>query len=202
VFTAVRATSGDLGEALAGGGRSQAGSRSSQRIGRLIVVGQIAITLVLVVGAGLLGRSLIKVLEVNPGFRVDKVIAMDISLPDADWTDSKAKAGEATFYRNLIDRLKQIPGVRKVGATSGLPLEGGLPNGLFVLMTQNELPKIPLNFEALSRFFDELFRHKERTGTADLCVATEGYFQALGILVRTRLATPLNSETWMVIPAC
>ena len=181
VFMAVRATSGDLGEALAGGGRSQAGSQSSQRIGRLIMGGQIAITLVLVVGAGLLGRSLMKVLEVNPGFRVDKIITMDVSLPDIDWTDSKAKVGEATFYRNLIDRLKHIPGVRNVGATSGLPLEGGLPNGLFVLMTQNELPKIPTNFEALSRFFDELFRHKERTGTADFGVATEGYFQALGI---------------------
>jgi putative ABC transport system permease protein len=181
VFTAIRATSGDVGEALAGGGRSQAGSQSSERIGRLIVGGQIAITLVLVVGAGLLGRSLMKVLEVNPGFRVDKIITMDVSLPDIDWTDSKAKAGEATFYRNLIDRLQQIPGVRKVGATSGLPLESGLPNGLFVLMTQSELPKLPTNFEALSRFFDELFRHKERTGTADFGVATAGYFQALGI---------------------
>jgi putative ABC transport system permease protein len=188
VFTAVRATSGDVRESLAGAGRGHAGFQSTQRIGRLIVVGQIAITLVLVVGAGLLGRSLLKVLEVNPGFRMDKIITMDVSLPGIDWTDSKAKAGQAIFYRNLLDRLKQIPGVRKVGATSGLPMEGGLPDGMFVLMTQNELPKIPNNLESLSRLFDDLFRHKERTGMADFCVATEDYFQALGIsLLRGRI---------------
>ena len=108
-------------------------------MGRVIVAAQIAITLVLVVGAGLLGRSLMKVLEVNPGFRVDNIVAMDVSLP---WrTIPKAKAGQAIFYSNLIDRLKQIPGVRKVGATSGLPLEGGLPDGMFLLMTPNEVPK-------------------------------------------------------------
>src|SRR5207249_7482878 len=50
----------------------------------------------------------------------------------------------------LIDGLKQIPGVRKVGATSGLPLlEGGLPNGMFLLMTQNEMPKTPDGFGSL-----------------------------------------------------
>jgi putative ABC transport system permease protein len=90
VFTAIRATSGSAREALAGGGPGQAGSQGSQRIGRGIVVAQIAITLVLVVGAGLLGRSLTKVLEVNPGFRVDRIVTMDISLPAARWNDSAA----------------------------------------------------------------------------------------------------------------
>src|SRR5712692_829436 len=80
-FTAARATSGDLRKGLGEGGRGQAGSQGSQRVGRAIVAAQIAITLLLVVGAGLLGRSLIKVLEVNPGFRVDRIVAMDVSLP-------------------------------------------------------------------------------------------------------------------------
>ena len=124
---------------LAEGGRGQAGSQGSQRIGRAIVAAQIAITLVLVVGAGLLGRSLMKVLEVNPGFRVDKIVTMDVSLPWLE--DPKAKASQAIFFSTLIDRLKQIPGVRRVGATSGLPMDGGLPDGMFALMTQNELPK-------------------------------------------------------------
>ena len=73
-FTAARATCGDLSKGLGEGGRGQAGSRGGLRVGRAIVAGQIAITLVLVVGAGLLGRSLLKVLEVNPGFRVDKML--------------------------------------------------------------------------------------------------------------------------------
>jgi putative ABC transport system permease protein len=179
-FTAVRATSGDLRKGLEEGGRGQAGSQRSQRVGRAIVAAQIAITLVLVVGAGLLGRSLMKVLEVNPGFRVDKIVTMDVSLPWVE--DPKAKAGQAIFFSNLIDRLKQIPGVRKVGATSGLPMvEGGLPDGMFLLMTQNEIPKGMDGFGALSQ-------QKERLGTADFGVVTDGYFQVLGIpLIRGRI---------------
>ena len=188
VFTAMRATSGDVRGALAEGGREQASSQSSQKIGRSIAAAQIAITLVLVVGAGLLGRSLMKVLEVNPGFRVDKIVTMDVSLPWPDWTDWKAKAGQAIFFRNLIERLKQIPGVRQVGATSGLPMTGGVPDGQFLQITQNELPKNPTNLQELSRDFDVLFRQKERLGEADFCVATDGYFQALGIpLLRGRI---------------
>jgi putative ABC transport system permease protein len=179
-FTAARATSGDPRKGLGEGGRGQAGSEGSQRVGRVIVATQIAITLVLVIGAGLLGRSLVKVLEVNPGFRVDKIVTMDVSLPWVD--DPKAKTGQAIFFRNLIDRLKQIPGVRNVGATSGLPLEdGGLPNGSFVLMTQNEIPKSLDGFAAL-------FQQKERLGDADFGVVTDGYFQVLGIpLIRGRI---------------
>ena len=179
-FTAARATSGDLRKGLGEGGRGQAGSQGSQRVGRVIVAAQIAITLVLVVGAGLLGRSLLKVLEVNPGFRVDKIVTMDVSLPWAE--DPKAKSGQAIFFSNLIDRLKQIPGVRQVGATSGLPMvDGGLPNGMFLLMTQNEIPK---NLDG----FGALFQQKERLGVADFGVVTDGYFQVLGIpLIRGRI---------------
>jgi putative ABC transport system permease protein len=181
-FTAARATSGDLRGALVEGGRGQAGSHGSQRVGRVLVAAQIAVTLVLVVGAGLLGRSLLKVLEVNPGFRVDKIVTMDVSLPWAGW-DPKANAGVGIFFSNLIDRLKQIPGVRKVGATSGLPMneEGGLPDGMFLLMTQNEIPKTLDGF-------DPLFKQKERLGSADFGVVTDGYFQVLGIpLIRGRI---------------
>jgi putative ABC transport system permease protein len=178
-FTAARATSGDLRKGLGEGGRGQAGSQGSQRVGRVIVAAQIAITLVLVVGAGLLGRSLLKVLEVNPGFRVEKIVTMDVSLPWVE--DPKAKASQAIFFSNLMDRLKQIPGVRKVGAVSNLPMEGGLPDGQFLLMTQNEMPKTLDGF-------DVLLKQKERLGSADFGVATDGYFQVLGIpLIRGRI---------------
>src|SRR5437660_3443323 len=178
-FTAARATSGDLRKGLEEGGRGQAGSQGSQRVGRGIVAAQVAITVVRVVGAGLLGRSLMKVLEVNPGFRVDKIVAMDVSLPWVE--DTKAKAGQGIFFSRLIERLKQIPGVQKVGATSGLPMDGGLPEGMFLLMTQNEIPKTVDGF-------GPLLQQKERLGIADFCVATDGYFQALGIpLIRGRI---------------
>jgi predicted permease len=182
-FTAARATSGDPRQGLAEGGRGQAGSRGSQRIGRLIVAAQMAITLVLVIGAGLLGRSLMKVLEVNPGFRVDNVVTMDVSLP---WVEEpNAKAHQALFFTSLIERLKQLPGMRKVGATSGLPLDGGHPDGMFLLMTQAEVPQKP---DDLWGPQGALFRRKERQGIADFCVATDGYFQVMGIpLIRGRI---------------
>ena len=185
-FTATRATRGDLTKGLGEGGRGQAGSQNSQRIGRGIVAAQIAITLVLLVGAGLLGRSLMKVLEVNPGFRVDRIVTMDVSLPWMGW-DPRVKTGEAIFFSYLIDHLRQIPGVRKVGATSGLPMDGGLPDGTFLLMTQDEVPKATGDLDSLVHEFDILFRQKER-GNADFCVATDGYFQVLGIpLIRGRM---------------
>jgi predicted permease len=186
-FTATRATRGDLRKGLMEGGRGQAGSQGSQRVGRALVAAQIAITLVLVIGAGLLGRSLLKVLDVNPGFRVDKIVAMDVSLPWVE--DPKAKAAQGVFFSNLIDRLKQIPGVRGVGAASALPMTGGLPDGLFLLMTPAEAPKSTDGFEAL-------FQQKERLGTADFGVATEGYFQVLGIpLIRGRMFDERDSAS-------
>jgi putative ABC transport system permease protein len=179
VFTAARATRRDLSKGLVEGGRGQAGAQGSQRVGRAIVAAQIAITLVLVIGAGLLGRSLMKVLDVNPGFRVDKIVAMDVSLPGTD--DPKAKSAQGIFFSNLIDRLKLIPGVRSVGAASALPMTGGLPDGMFLLMTQNEVPKTLDDF-------DGLFHQKERIGNADFGVATAGYFHVLGIpLIRGRM---------------
>jgi len=186
-FTSIRATSSNVREGLAEGGRGQAGSQTSQSIGRTIVAAQIAITLALVVGAGLLGRSLMKVLDVDPGFQTEKVVTMDVSLPWTNWTDKKAKTNQANFFSNLIGRLKQIPNVQKVGAASGLPMDGGLPDGMFLLMTPDELPKTPLSDEEFGRQFDLLSKQKERIGNADFCVATDGYFQALGIpLVRGR----------------
>lgn len=96
--------------------------------------------------------------------------------------DPKAKAGQANFFSSLVERLKQIPGVRQVGATSGLPLEdGGLPDGGFLVVNQNEAPKTIEGIVAM-------FQQKERLGVADFCVATDGYFQVLGIpLLRGRI---------------
>ena len=188
MFTALRATSSDVREGLTEGARGQAGSQRSQRAGRLLVSAQVAITLVLVIGAGLLGRSLLKVLDVDPGFRVDGIVAMDVSLP---WVqDPEARARQAVFFSNLIDRLAGIPGVRTVGAASVLPMvEGGLPDGSFVLMAPNEVPAGP---EGLAPFFQQ----KARVGIADFCVATGGYFEVLRIpLVRGRLFDERDGPT-------
>jgi predicted permease len=178
LVTASRATGRDPRATLTDASRGQVGA-SSQRTSRAIVVAQLAITLILLVGAALLGRSLLQVLSINPGFRTDGLVAMDLGLPDAD--DPAAKARLPVFYSDLFDRLRAIPGVEEVAAANAVPMDGGLPDGLFVVIAPNEVPQ---KMEDLG----PLYRQKERTGTADYCAATPEYFHALGIpLVRGRL---------------
>jgi putative ABC transport system permease protein len=131
------------------------------------------------VGAGLFGRSLIKVMQVNPGFRVDRILTMDVSLPWVE--DPKAKAAQARFYASLVEQLEHVAGVREVGATSGLPMDGGHPDGMFLLVTPDASPMTMERLQAL-------FQQKELQGVADYCPVTAGYFRVLGIpLVRGRL---------------
>jgi predicted permease len=110
---------------------------------------------------------------------VNGIVAMDISLPPAESPTSKA--AQAIFFSRLMDRLRQIPGVRNVGATSGLPMSGGLPGGAFLFLNRNDAPA---SMDDLLR----LFGQQARSGNADFCVATAGYFKVLGIpLLRGRL---------------
>ena len=178
LVTAARATRRDPRDTLTEGGRGQVGA-SSQRAGRAIVAAQLAITVVLLVGAALLGRSLLRVLSVDPGFRTDGIIAMDLGLPDSN--DPAAKARLSAFYADVFNRLRTIPGIEAVAAANAVPLDGGLPDGMFAVITPQETPT---KMEDVGR----LFQQKERTGTADFCAASPDYFRALGIpLIRGRL---------------
>ena len=178
LFTALRSTRRDPRDALADGSRGQTAGASSQRAGRIVVAAQMALTVVLLIGAALLGRSLLRVLSVDPGFRTDGVVTMDLAMPDSD--DPQSKARLTSFFGDLFERLHAIPGVEEVAAANAVPMDGGLPDGLFALLTSKETPKI-----------DELkalFQDKSRLGTADFCSVSPAYFRALGIrLVRGRL---------------
>jgi len=179
LFTAVRASRRDPRETLVDGARGQTSGISAQRVGRIVVAAQMAITVVLLIGAALLGRSLLRVLAVDPGFRTDGIVAMDLALPYSD--DPAAKARLPTFYSDVFGRLRDIPGVDEVAAASAVPLDGGLPDGLFLVVPANDVPKTTQDLVAR-------FRQKENTGTADFCAASPTYFRALGIpLVRGRL---------------
>jgi hypothetical protein len=78
-------------------------------------------------------------------------------LPWPDWTDEKAKAGEAVFFRNLIERFAQIPDCAQSGRDQWAPMTGGLAHGLFALMRQDEAPKKTTTLDELSHQFDVLF---------------------------------------------
>jgi predicted permease len=148
-------------------------------VGRIIVAAQMAITVVLLVGAALLGRSLLRVLSVNPGFRTDGVVAMDLSMPYSE--DPAARARLLPFYTDVFRRLRAIPGVEEVAAANGVPLDGGRPDGLFLLVAPQDAPK---TMKELS----DRFQDKDKLGTADYGAVSPAYFRALGIpLVRGRM---------------
>jgi predicted permease len=180
VFTALCAASGELQAVLAERGQGHTGTLRGQRLSRIIIAAQIAITVVLLAGAGLLGRSLLRVLAVDPGFRTEHVLTIDLALlfPEKD----TEKVRRVEFLNELFSRLRARPGVREVGGASGLPLTTGLADGTYILMNPQE--ELPTRMEDLER----LFHDSTRTGDADYCVASEGYFRTLGIpLLRGRL---------------
>jgi putative ABC transport system permease protein len=179
LFTALRSTRHDPREALVDGARWQTTGVSRHRVGRIIVAAQMAMSVVLIIGATLLGRSLLRVLSVDPGFRTDGIIAMDLAMPAAD--DPQAKARLAPVLVDVLDRLRAIPGIDDVAAANVVPMDGGLPDGSFAILTANEVPKTVEDLKPL-------FRDRNRIGPADYCAVSSAYFQALAIpLVRGRL---------------
>ena len=181
ILTAVRATSGDVRESLAEGGKQQAGGQRAQGVGRIIVAGQLAITLVLLVGAGLLGRSLLRVLSVDPGFRTEHVVTMDLSFASLGDKDAE-KTLQVKKLNDLFDRLRAIPGVEAVGGANALPLASDfMANGTFLVLNPGQIPTRMEDFE-------RLMHDPSITGYADYCVTSEDYFRVLAIpLLRGRL---------------
>ena len=89
---------------------------------RLLVVTQVALSVVLLTGAGLLVRSMLQLRAIDLGFAPDHVISMRLSLPDVRYPYTTAGPAIAEFYRQLDERLRDIPGVLATGATLGPPL--------------------------------------------------------------------------------
>ncbi len=187
VFTAVRATSGNVRAGLGEGGREQAGSQSSQRAGRIIVAAQIAITLVLVAGAGLLGRSLMKVLDVDPGFRVrqDCHHGRFTSLGGLERSEIKDIAGHFLLESDRSGSSSS-PGYERSAQPAAFRWTAVCPMALFLLMTQMRFPKTSVTWTLWLANSIFCFNQKP-LGNADFGVVTDGYFEILGIpLLRGR----------------
>ncbi|HET7459302.1 MAG TPA: ABC transporter permease [Gemmatimonadaceae bacterium] len=113
--------SDDLGPALAGGGRGGSASASAQRAKRALAIAEVALSVVLLTGAGLLLKSFVALRAVDPGFATAQRMTFGVSLPEARY-DKPEKS--AAFVADLESRLRATPGVRNVGLVSGLPLTG------------------------------------------------------------------------------
>ncbi len=138
-------------------GRGATGGRRGLRLRRLLVTAQVALSVILLIGAGLLIRSLSRLQHVDPGLRPDGVLTADVQLPAEEYSDAEAQA----LFVGLLDQIRAIPGVMDAAAADQLPLFGGPYN----LVYPAERPPV------------------DNTGAfpATRRIATDGFFKTLGI---------------------
>jgi putative ABC transport system permease protein len=117
---ALEASRSGVAEALKEGGRSTVSSRRSNRIRSVLMSLQVAMALVLLVGAGLLARTLERFGEVPLGFDPSHVMTATVELPDARYNARQ----QSEFFREAVDRLKVLPGVQSVSAAFPMPFSG------------------------------------------------------------------------------
>ena len=173
LLTAWKGTRSAIRE-LSSSQRTQAGSDSSARIRQTLVVSQMALTVVLLVGAGVLGRSFVRLLDVQPGYRTEHAVILDATLPDQ--SGAEAAQRRVAFYTEVMARASAIPGVGKVGASNGFPLIGGEADGAFIILTR---PDEKIDFSQYPR----LQKDPTRTGYANFMVVGGSYFEAMNIPV-------------------
>jgi putative ABC transport system permease protein len=161
---ALRAMRVDLSDSLKDGGQSVSAGGARQRFRNALVVVEMALAVVLLIGAGLMLRSLWALQRVPIGFEPANVLTMRTSLPVASYANPEQVV---TFYQQLLYRIRQLPGVRTAGAARALPL--GSTIGDFGLMVEGYVPP-------------------PGTGAkGDWQIVTDGYLEAMGErLVRGR----------------
>lgn len=132
----------DVNEALKEEARSVSSGLRRNRGRSLLVLAEVALSLILVIHGGLLVKSFIALSDTPPGFNPRGVMTMEIPLPYARYSD---ESQQATFFRNVIERVRALPGVEWVGAVSHLPLSGSEQIDRFVVegsstVSQAEMP--------------------------------------------------------------
>ncbi len=130
----------DRFDALREGGRSGSAGLRRQSLRAGLVVGEVALALVLLVGAGLFLRSLASLEDVNPGFQPNGLITGAVTLPDAQYGDA---AKQIAFYRAVLDRLASLPGVSNVAAAVPVPFSGQAGSASFSIEGRPSPPGDP-----------------------------------------------------------
>jgi putative ABC transport system permease protein len=157
-----QATKADLNQALRENSRAATGSKHLKLIRSALVVAEISLSLVLLVGAGLLIKSLWKLMQVNPGFQAQNVVTCRIDLPRAKYPQEWQ---QADFFHRTLEQARAIPGVENAGLATSLPFSGSRGNSSFSIQGRS----IPPNANGPA---------------ADRHQVAPGYFAAMGIPLR------------------
>jgi len=171
---ALQAARTDLNETLKEGGRGAAG-QARQRTRSLLVVAEVSLSMVLLVGAGLLLRSFAELLQVQPGFATANLLSASLNLPGTRYNDTPKSAA---FQTQLLERLAAVPGIRSAAISTDIPMSGG---GTSMEVYFDDRPPAPDGQQA----------------SAQWRAVSPGYFETMGIpLLRGRDLGPqdVNSE--------
>ena len=141
----------DLNEVLKEGGRSSS-SGTRQRLRGALVTAEIALAVVLLVGAGLMMKSLLRLLQTNVGFNPENVLTMSVALPNPKYADANK---QVVFFDQLKERVQSLPGVNGTGTVNILPLQGGNTTRFFV--EGDPIPAPGQEVEANFRIVDETY---------------------------------------------
>lgn len=176
----------DIRAALSSSQRTQAGSGISARVRRALVIAQLALTMLLLVGAGLLARSFLRLLDVDPGFRIQHLVVLDLDLPYED--GAAAHERREAFFGEAMQRMRGIPGVVRTGVATGVPLANDGADGEYVLPSRADQLVTPDEQRLLGK-------DPTRSGSADFRVVGGDYFNTMGIPLRRGRLFDLHDQT-------
>ncbi len=173
LFPALSTSKPNLTETLKEGSRGTMGAKG-QRLRALLVVSEVALSLILLVGAGLLIKSFLRLTHVDPGFAPTNVLTMQLSLTRMKYPEPQQTAA---FFQELISRIEALPGVEAAGTVTELPLSGQDNDTFFTIEG-----KPPVAFGSLEN-------------DANIRIISPDYFRAIGIpLLKGRSFTERDSE--------
>jgi len=155
-------TQTNLNDALKAGGRGDSGSSSHNRLKSTLIVAEVALSLVLLIGAGLMVRSYVEMMRADLGIKSENVLALQISLPPESYKEDNKKTA---LYEQLLARVAALPGVAKVGAVNLVPFSSNDNSSTFQIVGRTPFPK-------------------GQEPDASTRVATPEYFDAIGTALR------------------
>ena len=169
---ALQASRLNLNESLKEGGRGSTEGWRRNRVRSLLVVSEVALSLMLLIGAGLLIKSFQRLRDINPGFNPDRVLTMSLVLPEAKYDEAEK---QSLFFQQLVGKASQLPGVESVGLIHPLPLGGSHTTTTFTIEGRPPLaPSDQLN--------------------ANTRAVSTDFFRAMGIpLIKGRVFTEKDS---------
>ena len=157
---ALQASKSDLNEMLKEGGRSNAASGRQNRLRAILVVSEVALALVLLISAGLMLKSFVRLQNVNPGFNPANLLTLELQLPPAGYGE---KHQQVAFQKQLVERVGALPGAQQVGTVDNLPFSGNENNNGITIEGR------PITNERPRSFFRSI---------------SPGYLQTMGIPLR------------------